>query len=72
MSEKLIEAKQVIANNRTDKAARDLLTAEQREIVTEDYLSRKEFLSASHFTPNAEKRQEFERLFWGNIRRKDN
>jgi hypothetical protein len=72
MNDLLTEAKQIIANNRTDKAARDLLTTEQREVITEDFLSRKEFLSASHFTPSAEKRQEFERLFWEHIRRKEN
>jgi thioredoxin-like negative regulator of GroEL len=72
MNDLLTEAKQVIAHNRTDKAARDLLTIAQREVVTEDFASRKEFLSASHFTPDAEKKQEFERLFWEHIRRKDN
>ena len=72
MNDLLTEAKQIIANNRTDKAVRDLLTTAQREVITEDFASRKEFLSASHFTPDAEKRKEFEDLFWEHIKRKGN
>jgi len=68
----LTEAKQIIRNNRTGKAARDLLTTLQREAITEDFASKKQFLSASHFTPDADKRKEFERLFWEQIRPKNN
>jgi ABC-type transporter MlaC component len=72
MNDLLTEAKQIIDHNRSDEPARDLLTAEQRELVTADYASRNEFLSASHFALTAEQRQELERLFWEHIKRKDN
>ncbi len=70
MKNLLTEAKILLAGNRTDKAARDFMTAPQRDALAEDYASRKQFLSASHFHSDAEKRTEFEQLFWENIRLK--
>ena len=72
MNELLKQAKEILAANKTDKAASSFMTNEQRDVLAEDYASRKQFLSASHFTPDAEKRKEFERLFWENIRPKNN
>lgn len=72
MNDLLTEAKLVAASNRTEKVSRDLMTTGQRDAMAEDYASRKQFLSASHYTPDAEKRKEFERLFWENARPKDN
>jgi hypothetical protein len=72
MNELLKQAKEILAANKTDKAASSFMTNEQREVLAEDFASRKQFLSASHFTPDAEKRKEFERLFWENIRSKNN
>jgi len=41
------------------------MTTEQLEALAEDYAAQNQFLStASHFTPDAEERTEFERLFW--------
>ena len=50
----------------------DFMTKEQREALANDYASRKQFLSASHFAPDAKKRKEYERLFWENIIPKNN
>ncbi len=72
MNDLLNEAKAILASNKTDQAARDFMTTEQRNAITEDYAARKQFLSASHFTPAAEKRKEFERLFWESITPKNN
>jgi hypothetical protein len=72
MNDLLTEAKQIIGNNRTEKAARDLMTAGQRDALAADFASKKQFLSASHFTTDAEKRKEFEQLFWENIKPKNN
>ena len=72
MNNLLTEAKLILASNKSDKAARDFMTGEQREALAEDYASRKQFLSASHFTSDAAKRNEFERLFRENIRPKNN
>jgi hypothetical protein len=44
------------------------MTTEQRDVLTEDYAARKQFLSASHFTPDT--RKKFERLFWESIKPK--
>ncbi len=68
MNNLLTEAQQILASNKSDQAARELMTTEQRDAITEDYAARKQFLSASHFTPDAEKKKEFERLFWANIK----
>ncbi len=68
MNNLLTEAKLLLANNRTDKASRDLMTIEQRDALADDYASGKQFLSASHFHSNTEQRKEFERLFWENIK----
>ncbi len=68
MNELLCEAKLLLANNRTVKAAKDLMTKEQRDALADDYASGKQFLSASHFHSNTEQRKEFERLFWENIK----
>ncbi len=72
MNELLTEAKLLLASNRTDKAARDFMSASQRDALAEDYANRKQFLSASHFHSNSEQRKEFERLFWENIKLKNN
>ncbi len=72
MNNILTEAKLLLANNRTDKASRDLMTTEQRDALADDYARDKHFLSASHFHSNTEQRKEFERLFWENIKLKNN
>jgi len=72
MNDLVTQAKLIIGSNKTKQAARDFMTTEQREALAEDFASRKEFLSASHFTPDAEKTREFERLFWENIMPKNN
>lgn len=72
MSNLLNEAKQIISNNRSDKAAKDFMTNAQRDALADDFAAKKQFLSASHFASDAEKRKEFERLFWENITRKNN
>ncbi len=66
------EAQAILASNRTDKAARDFMSTEQRDAFAEDFASRKQFLSASHFHSDADKRKEFERLFRENITPKGN
>ncbi len=71
MNELLAQAKEILGSNKTDQAARSFMTNEQRDVLAEDYASRKEFLSASHFTPDAEKRKEFERLFWESMKPKN-
>ncbi len=70
MNNLLKEAREIISNNKTDKAARSFMTDEQREALAEDYAANNQFLSASHFTPDTEKRREFERLFWEDIKPK--
>jgi hypothetical protein len=72
MNDLLNEAKQIMGGNRSDKAAKDFMTNEQRDALAADFASKKQFLSASHFASNAEKRKEFERLFWENIKPKNN
>lgn len=72
MSDSLTEAKHLLASNRTEKAARDFMTTEQRDALAENFASRKQFLSASHFTACADKRKEFEQIFWENINQKGN
>ena len=68
MKNLLTEAQQFLASNKSDQAAREFMTTEQRDVLTEDYAARKQFLSASHFTPD--KRKKFERLFWESIKPK--
>jgi hypothetical protein len=63
MNDLLNEAKQIIGSNRTDKAAKDFMTTAQRDALAADFASKQQFLSASHFASDAEKRKEFERLF---------
>jgi hypothetical protein len=72
MNNSLTEAQAVLAANRSDKAAREFMTAEQRTALAEDCAARKQFLSASHFTPDTDARKEFERLFWESIKPKNN
>jgi hypothetical protein len=72
MNNLLNEAKLIIATNRTEKAHRDFMTTEQRTAIAEDYASQKHFLSAAHFTPDADKRIEFEELFQEYMRPKNN
>lgn len=72
MNNLLNEAKLIIANNKTEKAARDFMTNEQRTAIAEDYANQKHFLSAAHFTPDADQRIEFERLFQVYMRPKNN
>ncbi|MDQ3712207.1 MAG: hypothetical protein M3388_08325 [Acidobacteriota bacterium] len=72
MNDLLTEAKLIIANNKSEKAARDFMTTEQRNALAEDYAANNQFLSASHFTPDAENRKEFERLFWEDVKPKNN
>ena len=55
ISNKLTEAKQIQLNDRTDKASRDLMTTEQRDTMAEDFATKKQFLSASHFISCADK-----------------
>ncbi len=50
----LTEAKQILAaKNSVDKPARDFMTAAQRDALADDFASRKQFLSASHFHSDA-------------------
>jgi hypothetical protein len=72
MNNLLTEAKQILASNKSNQAAKEFMTTEQRDAITEDYAGRKQFLSASHFTPDAEKGKEFERLFWESVKPKTN
>jgi hypothetical protein len=71
MNNPLAEAKLILANNKLDQAARSFMSTEQREALAEDYAANNQLLSASHFTPDEEKRKEFERLFWEDIRPKN-
>jgi len=71
MNDLLTEARDIIANNKTEKAARDFMTTEQRDAMTDDYAAKNQFLSASHYTPDPEKRKELERLFWEDLRPKN-
>jgi len=71
MNNLLTEAQQILASNKSSQAAKEFMTTEQRDAITEDYAGRKQFLSASHFTPDAEKKKEFERLFWEHIKSKN-
>ena len=68
MNNLLTEAKLILSGNKSEKAARDFMTTEQRDAMAEDYAERKQFLTASHFTPDAEKRKEFERIFWESMK----
>jgi len=72
MNNLLTEAKLIITNNKTGQAARDFMTTDQRNALAEDYASRKHFLSASHFHSDANRRKEFEELFWENMKPKSN
>ena len=60
----------MLADNRTDKAARDFMSASQRDALADDYASRKQFLSASHFHSDAKKSAEFKKSFWENLTQK--
>ncbi len=71
MNDLVTQAKDIIGSNKTEKAARDFMTTGQRDALAEDYASRKQFLSASHFHSDAEKRAEFGRLFWEHIKPKN-
>ena len=72
MNDLLNEAKQILGSNRSDKAAKDFMTTAQRDALADDFASKQQFLSASHFASDAERRKEFERLFWENIKPKNN
>lgn len=72
MNELLNQAKEILVSNRAEKAARDFMTVEQREALADDYASRKQFLSAAHFTSDAEKRKEFEEQFQEYMKPKNN
>ncbi len=72
MNDLVTQAKAIIGNNKTEKASRDFMTSGQRDALADDYAGRKQFLSASHFHSDADKRKEFERLFWENIKPKSN
>jgi hypothetical protein len=72
MNNFLTEAKAILSSNRSDKAARDFMTNDQRTALAEDYAGKKQFLSASHFTPDADKQKEFERLFRESLKPKNN
>lgn len=72
MSDLLIKAKLIISNNRTDKPARDAMTTDERRAVAEDYAVNNHFLSAAHFTPDANRKTEFERLFRESLQKKGN
>jgi hypothetical protein len=63
MNDLLTEAKLIIANNKNENAARDLMSNEQRAAIAENYANQKQFSSAAYFTPDADKKIEFERLF---------
>jgi hypothetical protein len=41
MNNLLTEAKLIIGNNKTEKAARDFMTTGQREALSDDYAARK-------------------------------
>ena len=72
MNELLKQAKEILMTKETVRDAIDFMTKEQREALANDFASRKQFLSASYFAPNAKKRKEYERLFWENIIPKNN
>ena len=67
MNHLLAEAKEIFANNKSDKAAKDFMSSRQRDALADDYAADNQFLSASHFHSDAESRKEFERLFRENI-----
>ncbi len=64
MNNFLTEAQQILASNKSNQAAKDFMTTEQRNALAEDFATKKQFLSASHFHSDAEKRKDFEELFW--------
>lgn len=72
MNDLIKQARDIIGSNKTEKAARDFMSNDQRDALAEDFASRKQFLSASHFHSNVEKRKEFERIFWENMKPKNN
>ena len=72
MNNFLTEARQIQAANKTVQASKDFMTTEQRTAIAEDYASQKHFQSAAHFTPDADKRIEFERLFQEYMEPKEN
>lgn len=49
MNDLLTEAKLIIANNKTENAARDLIKNEQRAAIAEDYANRKQFFVCGIF-----------------------
>lgn len=63
MTDLLKEAREIISNNKTDKASRDFMTTEQRNALAEDYAAKSQFQTAAHFSPDNEKRVKFEQLF---------
>ena len=67
MNNLLTEAKLILASNKSDKAARDFMITDQRNAMAEGYAAKKQFLSASHFHSDADRTQEFKRMFWENI-----
>lgn len=69
MSNHLTEARTILATNKSDQAARESMTFDQRNAISEDYAGRKQFLSAAHFAPDKEKSAEFARLFWEQYQR---
>ncbi len=64
MSNLVTEARHILASNKTVQASKDFMSTEQRDALAEDFASKKQFLSASHFHSDAEKRKDFEELFW--------
>lgn len=70
MDKLLIEAKKILSGNRTDQAARNFMTPEQRNALAADFAAKKQFLSASHFATDAEQTKEFERMFWDSLKLK--
>ncbi len=55
MNRLLTEAKEIFANHKSDKAARDSMSSGQRDALADDYAADNQFLSASHFHSDAER-----------------
>ena len=55
MNDLVTQAKDIIGNNKTEKAARDSMSSGQRDALADDYAADNQFLSASHFHSDAER-----------------